>query len=357
MSTTLSMWLGIAFVLLAIAATLLQAWLWSFPMVPDPGGPDPNGRSTAPRGWTRLHRLLGLAYVVIYLVLMWAMVPRLWEYQLELPARTVMHACMGVTIGVLLVTKISIIRWFQHFGKALPGLGLALLTATILLGFLSLPFAIRAHALTGRVFEEANLRRVERALGTVALGEEVARGELVSPEALLAGREVLTRKCAVCHDMRTILVKPRSASSWHKLVLRMADKPVLGPPMTERDVPLVTAYLVAISPDLRDSLCSKRRDARERVARAADMADLGGAPAPAPAAGGASGWDRQAAAALYEQHCTQCHELSDVEEHGGDTPEGWTAIVRAMIEEEEAEIPEDQARDIIRHLAHAFPKP
>ena len=143
MSTTVTMWLGIAFLFLGIL-TILQAWLWSFPMVPDPGGPDPNGKSTAPKFWTLIHRLSGLAFVVIYVVLMIEMVPRLWEYQVELPARTVIHAVMGLVIGILLVAKIAIIRWFQHFGKGLPGIGFAILVCTLVLGFLSLPFAF-AH--------------------------------------------------------------------------------------------------------------------------------------------------------------------------------------------------------------------
>ena len=49
-------------------------------------------RSSAPRSWTNLHRIVGLVYVLIYIVLMWQMLPRLWEYQVELPARTVIHA-------------------------------------------------------------------------------------------------------------------------------------------------------------------------------------------------------------------------------------------------------------------------
>ena len=79
LNTTISMWLGIAFLLLAIVATVLQAWLWSFPMVPDPGGPDPNGKSTAPRLGTLAHRISGLLFVLIYIVLMVEMIPRLWE--------------------------------------------------------------------------------------------------------------------------------------------------------------------------------------------------------------------------------------------------------------------------------------
>ena len=80
--------------------------------------------------------------MVIYVVMMWFMVPRLWEHQVELPARTVIHACVAIIIGVLLVSKMCIIRWFQHFEEALPGLGMGLLTCTMMLGMLSLPFAI-----------------------------------------------------------------------------------------------------------------------------------------------------------------------------------------------------------------------
>ena len=106
MSTTLSMWLGITFLVVGIIATIVQVWLWSFPMEPDPGGPDPNGKSTAPRSWTNVHRLLGLLFVLIYIYMMWFMVPRLWEYQYELPARTVIHACMGISIGFLLILSL-----------------------------------------------------------------------------------------------------------------------------------------------------------------------------------------------------------------------------------------------------------
>ena len=357
MSTTASMWLGIAFLLLAIVATVLQAWLWSFPMAPDPGGPDPHGKSTAPKAWTLVHRLMGLAYIIIYVVLMWEMVPRMWEYQFELPARTVIHACMGITIGILLITKVSIIRWFQHFGTALPGIGLSLLICTVILGFLSLPFALRAHAFNAGVFEPDNLLRVQRVLSGLDLDERARPADLVTQSSLLHGREVLTKKCAVCHDMRTILVKPRSGKSWHNLVVRMADKPMLGPPITDYDSERVTAYLVAISPDLQTSLKRKRRDQRARDKRATDVAEVKPASVEAPTAAAPSGraFDAAAVKPLYEDQCSQCHELTDIEEYGGASMEEWTKVVQQMIEEEEAEITEPQASDIIRYLAAVFP--
>ena len=71
------------------------------------------------------------------------MVPRLWEYQVEFPARTVAHFMLGFTIGVILLLKVSILRWFRHFEEWMPVLGVGLLTCTVLLSALSLPFVFR----------------------------------------------------------------------------------------------------------------------------------------------------------------------------------------------------------------------
>lgn len=346
MSTTVSMWLGIAFVAIAILASVLQAWLWSFPMVPDPGGPDPNGKSTAPQHWTNTHRLLGLAYVVIYVALMAEMVPRLWEYQYELPARTVMHACMGIVIGVLLVTKIAVIRWLQHFGKALPSLGLGLLACTIVLATLSIPFALRAHDF-GDALRPANLKRVERLLGGVEFDQPVVPKSLATEESFRTGVQVLTTKCTVCHDIRTILYKPRSAKSWHSLVQRMALKPTIGERLTESEIPAVVAYLVAITPDIQESFKLKRAAQRSRRETAKNVV---AAARPAPAAA-TSKPDGAAGEKLLEEKCTDCHEVDDIDEHGKDDVAGWTAIVASMLEEQGAELTEDEARSIIAHLA------
>jgi mono/diheme cytochrome c family protein len=255
MSTTLSMWLGIAFLAIGLLATILQAWLWSFPMVPDPGGPDPNGKSTAPRLWTNVHRLLGLLFVLIYVAMMIQMTPRLWEYQVELPARTIFHAVMGITIGFLLVTKIAIIRWWQHFGKALPKIGAAIMLCTIILSFLSVPYAIRAQDF-GAAATPESLERVTRLLDGVDLRAPI--DAVTTPEAMAKGREVLTVQCVVCHDLRTILRRPYTPEGWRDVVWRMAEKPQIERPLKPEDLAPVTAYLVAITPDIQQSVRMKR---------------------------------------------------------------------------------------------------
>jgi len=262
MSTTLSMWLGISFLLLGIIATVLQGWLWRFPMLPDPGGRDPNGKSSAPRSWTNVHRLVGVLFVLIYLVMMWQMVPRLWEYQVELPARTILHAVMGLTIGFLLITKIAIIRWFQHFGKALPQIGALIMLCTLILSFLSVPYALRAQDF-GSATTPDGLARVERLVADIDLG--VPPATLATADAMSHGREVLTLKCVVCHDLRTILRRPYTPQGWRDVVWRMAEKPQIDRPMFEEDLAPVTAYLIAITPDIQQSVKMKRDSEVERL--------------------------------------------------------------------------------------------
>lgn len=343
MSSTLSIVLGLSFVVLGFTAVMLQAWLWGFPMQGD--------RSTAPRMWVHIHRLVGLSFVAIYITMMIFMVPRLWQYQVELPARTVIHAVAAIVIGVLLLTKLAIIRLFPHFSGALPALGLGLLINTVILGSLSLPYALRAHSIAGDTLAPHNLERVRGVLAGLPLGEGVDAAALATPARLEEGREVLTRKCTVCHDMRTILAKPRSGPGWYDVVIRMAEKPIiLGEPLEDRDIPLVTAYLVAITPDMQQSAKKRMKAMNDQAERAAEVADM---PAEAPAAGPA--FDPARADALFKARCTQCHELDEVKAHGGDDEQGWAVVVKRMVEEG-AELDEDEARAIVRHLAATFKK-
>jgi mono/diheme cytochrome c family protein len=346
MSSTLSIVLGLTFVLLGITAVMLQAWLWGFPME--------NGHSTAPRLWTRIHRVVGLSFVAIYITMMIFMVPRLWEYQVELPARTVIHAVAAMVIGVLLLTKMAIIRLFPHFMGALPLLGLGLLINTVVLGSLSLPYALRAHNLSGDTLSAQNLERVRGVLADLPLPDDVDAAALATPERLADGREVLTRKCTVCHDMRTILAKPRSGPGWFNVVVRMAEKPlIMGDPLDDRDLPLATAYLIAITPDMQQSAKVRKKAMKDQAVRVAEVADM---PADTAATPDTTTPDAAKAAAIYKARCTQCHELDEVTGHGGDDEAGWAKVVKRMVEDEGAELGEDEARAIVRFLAATYKK-
>jgi mono/diheme cytochrome c family protein len=345
-TTTTSMWMGIAFLLLAIAAVTLQAWLW---------GPRwwdaEHRRTTAPPAWLRVHAMCGYGYGLIYLVMMWNMVPRLWEYQYELPARTVIHAVVAIVIGVLLITKVAILRWFRHFEEAMPRYGMGILVCTVVLVVLSVPYAVRAHDLGGQATSPENLARVEQRLAEIEFEVAVDRGQLATAEGLERGRAVLVGKCTACHDMRTILVQPRTAGAWHELNLRMLEKPaVYGQRLSADDVPWVTAYLVAITPDIQRSVKRRRAEQHERreLGEAMGVAlheadDSVGTPT-----GARDGEE------ILSRRCVDCHGLEEVESYGGADASGWRSVVAAMVEEG-AEIGDDEAVQLAAWLAATHP--
>jgi len=112
----------------------------------------------------RIHRATGCAYLAIYIFLMIQMVPRLWTFQVELPARTVLHLALGMSIGAILIIKIAIVRFFKHLELSLvPLLGTGLLIATFLLLGVSVPVGLREAQLASRAGLGSELRVEDRA--------------------------------------------------------------------------------------------------------------------------------------------------------------------------------------------------
>lgn len=341
------MWLGIAFLALAVIAVLLQAWLW---------GPrfwnEEKKKTEAPKFWLRMHALAGYSYGIIYVVMMWNMLPRLWEYQYELPARTVFHAVVGITIGVLLICKILILIFFRHFEESMPMYGFGLLLCTVILSTLSIPYAVQAHDFSGRTTDPENIERVQKLLAKVDFGEqEVDIEALTTLETFERGRQVLVKQCIVCHDMRTILAKPRTPQRWYDVSMRMLDKPsVFGEQLLEDDIPAVTAYLAAITPEIQKSTKARRKQERDGEKNTDKMIDL----AHGADAVGSAKIDPAKGEALLQENCTACHELDENDNHGPDDIAGWRGVVASMVEEG-AELDEQTANDIAIFLAQKYP--
>ncbi|HMO12568.1 MAG TPA: hypothetical protein PKD64_03180 [Pirellulaceae bacterium] len=259
MGATVNTILGIAFFVVGLAATLLMYHLWGYPYDKE------KLESSAPRSLVNVHRILGYTYVGIYVVLMWQMVPRMWEYQIELPARTVVHLTLGMVIGAILILKLSIVQFFRHLeGTLIPFLGTTLMICTFLVIFLSVPFSLRESYLRNQALpsgsREESLRRVSLLLEEAGQEDAAFRSELASTRGLEAGRAVLYNQCTGCHDLRTVLAKPRAAKNWWSTVKRMAERSDLLSPISELQQWQVTAYLIAISPDLQRSVQLQRRE-------------------------------------------------------------------------------------------------
>jgi mono/diheme cytochrome c family protein len=363
---TLTTTLGIAFVALALTSTFLMFQFWGY------GYDKERRKSECPQWKMNIHRGVGYAYAIVYLIMMWHMVPRLWQYQIELPARTVAHILLALSIGVILLLKISILRWFRHFEEWMPALGVALLLCSVLLVGLSLPAAIKAGSIDNVAFDRANRERVRGLLEGAGYPAEVDLDALTSERSLREGRRVLLGECVFCHDLQTAIARPRTAKDWLRTVERMADKPSLGPVLDDPEIYAVAAYLVAITPDLQKSARAKRAEAEERresmraleemvqpgqgdagtaepgpgdEPRAGGEPTAGVAPGAAAQPGaaaepGASRQPPEAPAALdpararaaFDRVCSECHPASDTAEEPPTSKRAVDALIARMID-------------------------
>jgi mono/diheme cytochrome c family protein len=377
--------LGIAFIVVGFAAMFLMYHLWGYPF------DKATKTSAAPRWAMNVHRGLGYVFALIYVVMMWKMVPRLWQYQVEFPARTTVHIVLGFTIGFLLIVKISILRFFRHFEEWMPYLGTAIMLGTVILLGLSLPFVFQERSLAknapgGDVLSPQSQTRVAQLLPSAGLPSDAPLAELAKSEALTSGRDVLLEKCVKCHDLRTILAKPRTPSGWWDTVSRMGEKPALFAPVSPREQYDVTAYLIAITPDLQKSTKKKREDAVARAdAMSKAMADVvatpeatvppaATAPAPTPAVTAPvpptpavtapvpppappkpkPAIDLAKAKTTYMKVCSQCHELTDVDGKPPSSATDAMALVQRMVKDNDAKLSADQIKQVTAYLTAHF---
>lgn len=306
--TLINSTLGLLFVAIAVVLTFLMFNAWKYPF------DHQKLRSEAPRWMVHLHRWLGFVYVLIYVYLMWQMVPRLWDYQIELPARTVMHLTVGMALGAVLVTKLAVVRFFRHLeAKLVPFLGTALLIGSMLLTFLALPFSLREIYLSESVLDTKSMTneridRVREQLPKAGIEDERLIQRLASAAGLEVGRRVLTSKCTQCHDLRTVLARPRPPSAWRQTVARMANRSTVLNPITESDQLAVTAYLIAVSPTLQKTLKQRRELQMEGVRSQRAISK-------AREAMRRGNWqfELESARQTFEATCSQCHSSEQVE--------------------------------------------
>ncbi|MDH4069698.1 MAG: hypothetical protein OEV30_04685 [Ignavibacteria bacterium] len=340
--------LGIMFLLLSLAGTFLMFRLWGYPF------DHQKLKTSAPKGLVRLHHILGYAYGAIYLYLMIQMLPRLWSYEIEFPARTVAHLLLGLSIGILLVVKISIVRFFKYLESSLvPFLGIVLLVCTFLLVSLSVPFALKElylHRSTvgGNAFSEENIERLTGHLPRAGFPSDVDLAELSMVRSLEEGRDVLLRKCVQCHDLRTVLMRPRTPQNWVQTVSRMASRAVFDP-ISEAEQWRVTAYLIAISPELQRSFSMKRE--QEVVADQSLSTIQSGLLGHLSSEG--LGMDLDLCAETFEDLCTQCHGLRNLEKSPPIDKEEVFELVERMIENG-LEASDDEYRQVIFYLTETY---
>lgn len=241
----------------------------------------------------------------------------------------------------------------------MPYLGVGVLLCTTLLIVLSLPAAFREHSLAhgapnGDPFGARSLERVARLLPDAELPAGTDLMRLATADALQAGRSVLIGQCTLCHDLKTVLDKPRPPATWANVVERMAEKPSLFGTITDDDQARVTAYLIAITPDLQRSAKQRRSDAMPTDGDDDDAAATvdAGVSEPSPPLDASVAVDAPSAmgnldAAVpsakppiepaqakttFLRKCSGCHETSDVDASPPTTSAQSRRLIRRMLE-------------------------
>ncbi len=337
--------LGITFLGLGAAGTFMMFHLWGYPFDHE------KLKSTAPSHLMLIHRIVGYAYGIIYVYLMIQMVPRLWNYQIEFPARTVAHLVLGMSIGVILIVKISIVRYFKHLESTLiPFLGTMLFICTFLLIGLSAPFAMKEvylqrSAIGGSAFSAESLHRVKILLPKAGMSSAAPFEELASVKGLKAGRDVLLSKCVQCHDLRTVLVKPRTPENWTQTVNRMAERSVFTP-ISEQEQWFVAAYLIAISPELQQGVKNKL------VTQAQEGATIDAATLEV---GATKPFDLSVTQKVFESTCSQCHGLNNVDKTPPKSARQAGGLVARMVSNG-LHAPQDDLEQIVFYLTKTYVK-
>jgi mono/diheme cytochrome c family protein len=280
----------------------------------------------------RLHRMLGWIYAAIYAVLMSQMIPRLWRYQVEFPPRTVAHLMLGMTIGAILLIKIVIVRFFKHLeGTLAPFLGTTLLVCTVLLLGLSVPFSLRAIYLErslpgGSAFSSENMARVAALIPRAGFPREAPLDRLSSVDGLRRGQSVMLNTCVQCHDLRTILARPRTPEDWVATVKRMGDRATVLQPIAPADEWFAAAYLIAISPQLQKAVLQRRESMIVTAAATQAVA----APESLLATS-AETFDLAECKKVFESNCVKCHSLSSISDNPPTTDAEASELVQRMV--------------------------
>ncbi|HYE96256.1 MAG TPA: hypothetical protein VD962_08605 [Rubricoccaceae bacterium] len=219
MNVALTLALALAMAAVAIVNTALMAWLWRFPMAPDPTGRNPHGVSTAPRSWTNVHRGLGYGFALLYLALLTEMLPRAWTFR-EATTISVVHGALGLLVGVILAAKILILRRYRQYEPRMPWIGGALAATTL----------------------------VVAALGAVPAWR-VTQPLTPLPDPLDRGRDLVGVRCVQCHGASRFAWEDEEAREWDEITEEMqrnAERTPGKTPITEEERRLITAYLARL---------------------------------------------------------------------------------------------------------------
>ena len=208
-----------------------------------------------------------------------------------------------------------------------------LFLCTLVLVLLALPLTLRESFLqesitTGDMLDEDRITRLRTQLPNAGIVDPAQIDALISTESLVSGRKVLTRKCTQCHDLRTVLVSPRTPENWARTVERMVNRSNVLQVISEKEQLEVITYLIAISPTLQNSVMQKRDMNQQASAPDQSASD---SVAEQELDEPAKEFDIDAARSTFEMICSQCHAYQLVDARPPTTEDEIDTVVQRMV--------------------------
>lgn len=226
--------------------------------------------------WIRLHRILGLVFVGMYLITLISMIIRISDYQEDFSPRIVTHLVLALSLFPLLLVKILIARRSKALTNRLFSLGVVIST----LAFLFITITAGYYFLHRSDIKYVSLTEEE----TPLLDEGF-------------GRQLIGTKCSQCHSLERVFRSSKSEEEWTKTVNRMAQ--LAAPNIRVYDTKQIIFFLI------------------QRQARLL--------------ASGITLVDGNSAKGILQNKCTMCHDLERI--YKADKVEDeWRSTVQRMTE-------------------------
>lgn len=239
-----------------------------------------------PHLYTKVHKVTGYLFAVLFLFMFVTMVWRVEDYWEESSARTALHVLLAVVVLFLLTIKILIPRYFKRLSSHLFGLGI-----TIYAMVFSLVCITAGYYIIWKAEYKPYVAYV--------------RGQMMDENL---GKQLFITKCSTCHILSEIM-RPRGMKDWQDIVNRMI---VL-------DAPRITV------------------DEGDQILYYLSKTHL---PKPVPTA---------ATANPVERHCLPCHKITDIYKVKHTRAE-WEAILKQMNTYSPETVPKDKINEIVNFL-------
>ena len=212
LTTSLSLWLGLAFVLVGGANVWLVLEAWS----------RVKAAGVSSRMLT-LHRIGGYLFIALFCVMTYYMLARLGGGA-DIPPTTTLHLALALILSPLLFIKVLIARYYKNQHNLLLPIGLTIFVlAFVLIASTAGPYLARAT-------------RIEQVSVDPAHASPV-------PVDMNAASDLMQKRCSKCHNLDRVVGAKKDSPGWVATVDRMRQMP--SAEISEADAQMILAFLTS----------------------------------------------------------------------------------------------------------------